>query len=100
MKKSLKITIAIIIIIIIGVVVFFCTRDKGNENKYYELEKINDYAFFILKENNKYGVMDKEGNVLVSPTYDEVKIPNPDKDIFICYTNNTSKVLNSKSEEL
>lgn len=51
--------------------------------------------------NDKVGVIDKNGKVIIEPEYLDVFIPNPSKDVFVCYTNSeTYKFLNSKGEEL
>lgn len=51
--------------------------------------------------SGKVGVIDKLGKVLIKPEYLDVFIPNPSKDVFVCYTNSDSyKFLNSKGEEL
>ena len=98
MKNKLKIIIPIIILV--GVVAFFLIRSKQNKEKEYTLTKVNEYNFFILKQNDKYGVIDKQGKTIINPEFDEVRIPNPEKDIFICYENNTSKVLNANNESI
>ena len=54
MKKSFKIMIvAIIIILVIGAIVFFVTKDKNEENKYYEIAKVEDYKYFVLTKSRK-----------------------------------------------
>ena len=92
MKKKHIVVISIVIIliaIVIGVYKFI--EENG---KKYEIAKIEQYNYFILKHNNKYGVMDRKGNIVIETNYDEVKIPNPEKDLFICYENKDTKLLN------
>lgn len=56
---------------------------------------------FLLQQDSKYGVIDKDGNVVVKPEYESVTIPNPTKDVFICSDDNdSSKVLNNKGEQI
>ncbi len=97
-SKVIKIVIAIIIVLtIIGGVWYFI----GQNNKKYKFEQISDYKYFLVKEENKFGVIDKKGNVIISPNYIEIKIPNPQKDLFICYKeNNEIDILNEKSERI
>lgn len=97
-KKNIVISIIILIMIIaisIGVYKFI-----DAEGKKYEITKINQYNYFIVKHNNKYGVIDRSGNNVISADYEEVIIPNPEKDLFICYQNKNSKVLNKNNEEI
>ena len=55
-----------------------------------------DYALDSLT-----GVINKEGNAIINPKYEDVKIPNPEKDLFVCYTaENNTTVLNKNSEEI
>ena len=98
MKKKHIVVISIVIIliaIVIGVYKFI--EENG---KKYEIAKIEQYNYFILKHNNKYGVMDRKGNIVIETNYDEVKIPNPEKDLFICYENKDTKILNKNNEEI
>lgn len=60
----------------------------------YEVEEIKEYNYFVLTKENKYGVIDKSGNVVVEPNYQAVQIPNPSKPIFICINS-----YNQESEE-
>ena len=54
----------------------------------------------MVKENDKYGVINTNGEKIVKTEYDDVKIPNPEKAVFICYKDNNTKVLNEKGEEI
>lgn len=98
MKKKI-ITLAIIIIaVIVGIVVFL------NINKHHKLEKYvkPEYNYFVMFSNeDKVGVIDKTGKLLIEPKYLDIYIPNPSKDVFVCYENSDNfKILNSKGEEL
>lgn len=105
-KKSKKVIIflAIIILLIIGIIVFINIKN-GNTGLGIKLEtiKAEDAKYFVLLKDNKYGVINKEGQVIVNPEYDEIKIPNPTKDIFICVTdanNDISKAIDSNGNVL
>lgn len=99
MKKK-YIVISIVALLILLVVGFIAYKIIVNNGKKYEIAQINQYNYFIVKHDNKYGVIDKEGKKLIDPQYDEVKIPNPEKGVFICSKDGSSKVLNEKNEEI
>lgn len=98
MKK--KIIIFVIIILIIIAVVFGIK--KINESKInYEISKVNSYNYFQYYENSQYGVIDREGNTIILAKYKRVIIPNPEKDIFICYDENeNTQVFNSQGDQV
>lgn len=104
--KNVKIIAPIIVIVIILISIVIGVIINSN-NKTYELEKIEKYSYFKLYKNEKYGVIDDKGNVLIEPTYDALNIPNPTKDVFIGYYNYNemngeyeTKVLNKNNEEI
>ena len=96
-KKIILISIVAIIIIIITAIILV---NKINNNKNYELEKISNYNYFVLKQNNKYGVINVNGDKIIEANYNNIIIPNPEKSVFICQTENDTKVLNEKGEEI
>ncbi len=105
MKGKLKWIIGIIVIIAIISAVVIIIMNKSDLT--YTIEEIKDYNYFSLIENEKYGVIDKNGNVVVEPIYIAVQIPNPSKPVFICiksYNQETKEyetvVYNDKKEEL
>ena len=100
MKKKHIVGIIIIAIIIIATVGFFIAKKVIEDGKKYEIEKIDNYEYFTLKVDNKYGVINKEGKQIINTEYTNVIIPNPQKSVFICYTNDSTKVLNQNSEEI
>ena len=98
MKKKI-IIFAIIILIIIGII--FGIKKINNSKITYELSKVNSFEFLQYYENNQYGVIDKQGNTIISAKFKKIVIPNPEKDIFVCYDENeNTKILNSEGEEL
>ena len=100
-KKSLIIGIVMLIILfIVGISIYFVVQKNNEEKRNYEIAKITDYKYFVLKENNKYGVIDREGNTIIEAKYDSIKITNPEKAVFICYEEELVKVLNESSEEI
>lgn len=106
MKKKVFILLIIIIIAIVAGV--FVTNHLKDKAKYdFEIEKVTEINYNILYKDNKYGVINRNGEVIVEPIYNIVQIPNPSKDIFICMGEYNSeqkeydvKVLNSNAQEL
>ncbi len=85
MKK--KILICIISIVVIIGIVLIININKNNKKYNYEVEKLGNPNYFLLMQNNKYGVIDRAGNTIINPTFDIIEMPNPSKDIFICKSN-------------
>ena len=100
MKKKNIIIITILLIVIIAMAGYFVAQKIQQDNRKYEIETISEYKYFVLKENDKYGVIDAKGNKIIEAKYENVKIPNPQKEVFICYENNATKVINEKGEEI
>lgn len=100
MKKKKTIIIAIIIIIAIAISATLIVNKMKKESKKYEIAQITEYKYFVLKENDKYGVINTNGEKIIETKYDDIKIPNPEKSVFICYENENTKILNEKGEEI
>lgn len=98
-KKNVVILLAVVLILVViaSMIIHHIMIKNG---KSYEIEEIKDYHYFILKQDNQYGVMDKKGNTIILPEYSEIKIPNPEKAVFICYQDEKIKVLNERREEI
>lgn len=99
MKKK-NIMIAVVAIILLGIISFGIYYFINKEKISYELEKVNEYNYFILRQGDLYGVIDKNSNIIVDVEYEQIKIPNPEKNVFVCYKGNEVKVLNEKKEEI
>ena len=105
MKKKIKwIIIGIIIVAIIAIAIALVINEMGF---YYKVEEITEINYTTLVQKEKYGVIDKAGNIVVEPIYDAVQIPNPSKPVFVCignYNEDTkeyeTKVFNDKNEQL
>lgn len=100
MKRNFIIRNIIIAIIVIALVVGISIYFIYNNGKKYEIEKVNTYNYFVLKENNLSGVIDRSGNKIIEANYDNVIIPNPEKALYICYEGENVKVLNERNEEI
>lgn len=100
MKKRYIIMIIVAILILIAAVavgIYNIMLEKGKE---YEIEEIKQYNYFLLKQDNFYGVIDKKGNTIIPTEYGEIKIPNPEKAVFVCYQGENTKVLNERKEQI
>lgn len=105
MKGKIKwIIIGIAIIAVIAIAIILIINEMGYS---YKIEEITEINYTILVHEEKYGVIDKQGNIIIEPIYDAVQIPNPSKPVFICfgdYNEETkqyqTKVFNDKNEQL
>ena len=100
-----KIIVLIIALIITFIVVFTAMKITNGKNYEYEIEDVVNFSYFKLYENEKYGVIDKNGQVLVPAKYDLLEIPNPSKAIFIGYIEQKeeqyeTEVVNDKNEKI
>lgn len=102
MKKVFAVIIAIIVVIMFVFVI------KGILSNESDKGKIASKDYFSVFKDNKWGVIDESGNIVIDPSYAEmIIIPDSKKDVFLCtydidYDNSTykTKVLNSKNEEI
>ena len=99
-----KVLLAIIILIIISMVVVAVTNNVNNDSgKKYESEEIaeEDYKYFTLYTEGKYGVIDAKGNMIIENNYSNMIIPNPTKPVFFCIKEDgTRDILNEKAEKI
>ena len=106
-KLNMKKVLATIIVII-GIIMILSSIRKLflGENKNKDVSTLKTYLSVI--ENNKWGVIDNKGNIIVDLNYDEmIVIPNKTQDVFICaynvdYNNETysTKVINENEEQI
>ena len=105
MKKKIIVVLSIIILIISIISIIKYNKNKSKFN--YTIEQISEVNYFLLMQNNKYGVINKNGDIVVDPIYDVVEIPNASKPVFICkgnYDQNSGEyniqVFNDKKEPI
>ena len=105
-KKENNKAMPILLLLIIIVAVILIVRNAKGDSK-VSVQEVTNYNYFVVTVNEKSGVIDKEGKIIINPEYDSIQIPNPEKPIFVClydYNSETreysSKVLNDKSEEI
>ena len=92
-KTSMIIVISILVIIISLVISIY----MPNKNKI--TEDLNE-NYSLLKEEEKYGVVNSKEEIVIEPQYDEIIIPNPKRAVFICKNDEERKILNEKNEEI
>ena len=103
MKKKYLVMIIIVLLIIIAIAGYFIYRQIEKNGREYQIEKIavQDYKYFILRQDGKYGVINTSGDIIIQPEHINVIIPNPQKAVFVCYDeNNNTKILNENNEQI
>ena len=106
-KLNLKKVFAVIIAIAV-IIMFFIGISKLFNSDGEISEKTVATKYFPVYTNDKWGVIDSKGNIIINPEYDEyIVIPDNTKGIFICtydvdYDKGTykTKVLNEKNETI
>ena len=96
------------VLIAIAVVIMFVFIINGILSKGEDKGKIVSESYFTVFKDNKWGVIDSNGEIIIDPSYEEmIVIPNNKKDVFICtYDVNyetgdyKTKVLNANNEEI
>lgn len=104
-KRNIVIILILVIIVIVAILTTMYLNDKA---KYvYKIEKVTSIDYNIINIDERYGVIDRQGNIIVEPQYDIIQIPNPSNPVFICMYDYdveqkeyTTKVFNEKKEEL
>lgn len=98
-KKNIILSIVIIVILVIALIALgiFYAQEKKKE---YSVQKITNYEYFVGKKEGKYGVINVKGEFLIDPLYEDIQIPNPTKDLFICHKENETKILDKEGQEL
>lgn len=106
-KLNIKKVIATIIVIIGIIMIILSIKNLlTTDEKNKDVSSLTTYISVV--ENEKWGVIDNKGNIIVDLTYDEmVVIPNKNKDVFICtynidYNNETydSKIIDKEGKEI
>jgi len=78
LKKCMVLIFIFVIILIIASIVYNYLKTR------YEVEEVLEQKYLISIQEEKVGVVDKEGNIIIEPQYLEIQIPNPSKAIFVC----------------
>ncbi len=106
-KLNMKKVIAVLIAFLVIIMFFSGIKKIFKSNKNVQ-EKAVSQKYFSVYTNNKWGVIDSKGSIVIEPTYDEtIIIPDNTKELFICtydvdYSKGTykTKVINKKNEQL
>ena len=102
-KKVFAVLIAIAAIVMFGVgLKILVTPTSAKDSKTVAIK------YYPVYTGEKWGVINSKGNIIVSPTYDDmIVIPDNSKGVFICtydvdYSKNTykTKVVNEKNKEV
>lgn len=105
-KLNLKKVFAVILAFVAFIMCIFVI--KGILTKDKEEGKITSKDYAVIFQNNKWGVIDSKGEIVIDPSYEEmITIPNSKNDVFLCVYNVNyetgeykTKVLNSKNQEI
>ncbi len=103
-KLNYQKVFAVIIAIAVIIMIIFIIRNVLKERK----KVTKDYEYFALYSQNKWGVINQDGEEVIQPSYQEmIVIPDKTKDVFICTYNVNeetgeykTKAINSKNEEI
>ncbi len=106
-KLNLKKVFATIIAIIVLIMIIVSLKNLFiNTDNTKDVSSLTTYV--SVYENNKWGVIDNKGNIIVDCNHDEmVVVPDKNKALFICienpnYSNDTytTKIINEKGEKI
>ena len=104
-KKVIILVVVLVIIITIGILL---TMYFMNRAKYvFDVKYVSEIKYNVLNIDDRYGVIDNQGNIIIEPNYDVIQIPDPSISVFICMSNYSTetkeyetKVLNDKKEQI
>lgn len=101
MKKKI-IAIVLIIIAIIGIAVYNVQKNIKEKGKNYTIEEIKEYKYFESKAKNeqKFGIIDQTGKQIIPEIYDDIRIANPEKAVFVCAQGEKTTVKNEENKEI
>ena len=105
-KLNIKKVFAVILAIVVIVMSVFIIQ--GIFSKEQKTGGITSKTYFAAYKDNKWGVIDENGDTIIDPSYEEmIIIPNNKTDVFLCtYDVNydtgeySTKALNSKNQEI
>ena len=98
-KGNMKIyfIISVVIIVCVCLFVFFINKDKNVKLEEKEIK----YEYFVLYDSEeKVGVINKKGDIIIKPEYTQIYIPNPEDDVFICFENEDYIILDKNKKTL
>ena len=103
-----KIIIVICVILLIAIIATFLTIYFIKRSKYvFDIVEVSNIEYNAVNIDDRYGVINGNGEIVIEPNYDVIQIPDPSKPLFVCMSNyNTetkeyeTKVLNDKKEQV
>lgn len=95
-----KVAIIVTSILVVTIVILSIFLYSNYKKKQYQVEEVSKYDYYVLYENEKMGVIDTKGNVIIDAIYDNLKIPNPQKAVFICEKDENKIAKNSNKETI
>ena len=101
-KKVIGVILAIVVIVMFIIAINNLLKSDSSTTN------LASTAYFLINEDNKWGVIDNNAKIIIEPTYeDAIIIPNKKQAVFICtydanYDKGTykTKVLDSKGKEI
>lgn len=97
-KIKVVVIVAVILIIVIGIFGIYSYID--HKKKQYEVQEVSSYLYYPIYDNGKMGVISITGDIVIDPVYDNAKVPNPEKDVFILQQEGKTIVQNKEKENL
>ena len=77
--------------------------ESGNpilEFKYEDIKYLPATSYFLVKSNNKYGVIGKDTSIKVRTVYDEIKIMDNQNELYLVKQNNLYGVIDTKGKTI
>lgn len=107
-KLNIKKVVAVIIAFLVIIMFIVGIKELLKAGKGNIKEKTFPIGYYTIYENEKWGVIDTKGNVLIKPEYDEmIVVPDYTKPVFVCtlnvdYEKNTysTKAIGSNGKQL
>ena len=100
MKRTFRIWVTIIVIIVISIIAIAAYYLIKTNSRKYEIANIENYQYLILKKGNTFGVIDRNQNIIIDSNYTQVIIPNPERPVFVCYQDEDIIILNEHKQEI
>lgn len=90
----------VVVVAVIAVVAGICYYFVSQNNNKYQVEEVAEYKYYKLEREGKIGIINLKGEILIEAVYDDIKIPNPEKPVFVCENGEQTTALNEKAEEI
>lgn len=74
------------------------TKQYVLETKYEEIKYLPATTDFIVKTNGKYGIMTKDAQIKISISYDDIKMIDNQRELYLVKQNNAFGVINANGQ--